>query len=616
MQIKIATLHVRDSAQAVPLAAGNLKARLPREQQPHTELIDLFPEQSDAEICSELLSGAPDLIAFPLYVWNREQILRLCRSLKQTQPEIFLLAGGPEASADSLKVIVEGELDAVIRGEGEEAFTELVRRLGKDEPLAGIPGLVLAEAKRESAATSCPDLAKLPSPWLTGTLPLEDGSGVLWEVARGCRFNCAFCYDAKGQSGVRPLPLERLRHELELFARSGVSQVWVLDSTFNAPAERGKQLLKLLARVAPEIHYHIEAKADLLDDATIRLLAPLSCSVQIGLQSADPEVLKPLHRNLDHRQMEQVLRKLSRAGITFGLDLIYGLPGDNHAGFVRSLDFALHQQPNQLDIFPLAVLPGTELFEEQARYGIQGAPRPPYLIQENAGYPPKEMAASQKLAAATDIFYNRGRAVGFFLQLCRALRCAPQEFLSGFGAWLEKQKKISATRLLDIESWHPREILPLQLDYSGAKLREKKLTKLLPVAEDLIAYHFCCAEVLLAEDCLLAAQVPDDRTLLQTEWRLNPGVLRRRFNHPLEGLEELGGESLEEIARHLPRETEEVIFLRRGGELMIEAIAEEFAHLLERAEKPAPGSELSAGLPKRTALELLRFAVGEGVLIH
>ncbi len=132
----------------------------------------------------------------------------------------------------------------------------------------------------------------------------------------------------------------------------------------------------MLLGTAPQIHYHIEAKADLLDDETICLLAELQCSVQVGLQSADPKVLSPLQRKLDPQQMIRQLRKLSDAGVTFGLDLIYGLPGDNHQGFRRSLDFALKRQPNQIDIFPLAVLPGTELYEDRDRFGIAGEEQP------------------------------------------------------------------------------------------------------------------------------------------------------------------------------------------------------------------------------------------------
>ena len=54
MTIVIATLHVRRSAQAVPLAAGCLAAALPRELPQATWLRDLDPEHSAAAIAAGL----------------------------------------------------------------------------------------------------------------------------------------------------------------------------------------------------------------------------------------------------------------------------------------------------------------------------------------------------------------------------------------------------------------------------------------------------------------------------------------------------------------------------------------------------------------------------------
>ncbi len=616
MRILLPTLHVRHSAQAIPLAAGNLKAALPEKFRDSTELLDLFPEQSPEQMLNAIMASQPQLVAFPLYLWNRSRVLQLCRQLRQKQPQLLLLAGGPEASADATAAIAEGELDGVICGEGEIAFSQLVERLCGQQTVAVITGFQAADAatQTEPVAAICPDLAALTSPWLAGTLPLEPGCGVLWEVARGCRFNCAFCFDAKGLKGVRPLPLPRLRAELQLFARKNVSQIWILDSTFNAPPERGKQLLRLLLEEAPQIHYHLEAKADFLDQETAALLSELSCSVQIGLQSAQPEVLKPLHRNLDHSKMTRALQLLSEYGVTYGLDLIYGLPNDNYQGFCSSLDFALQQQPNQVDIFPLAVLPGTELFQKKAEFGLQADSRPPYLIKGNDSYPTEELALTAKLAAAADIFYNRGRAVGFFLQFCDALALQPAELLQSFADWLSKQPQLTAERITDAELWQPGEILPLQQRFIAQLLNEKKLAKLQPLAEDLINYHFCCAELLLAEECRPAARMPNNKQLLDQTWRLNPAVRIQSFNFDLEELEEFGGESLPRLSKKLKRSPSYGIFLQQQGEPLVESLQDEFARLLLHADGKRQTMDLLRGLSRQEGLELLQFAVAQGVL--
>jgi len=615
MNIVIATIHVRESAQAVPLAAGCLKSSLPDRFKRNTQLVDLLPDHSDSTILSKLLQPRPDIIAFSLYTWNRLQALNICQQIKQQSPDIFIVAGGPEASADSSKLLSEGCLDAVICGEGEHSFSELVTQLSEQKSLSDITGLALADkATFRPHSAVCPDLNALSSPWLTEAIQLEPGCGVLWEVARGCHFNCAFCYDAKGHQGVRPLPLERLRQELELFVSKGVSQVWVLDSTFNAPPGRGKQLLQMLQQTAPQLHYHIEAKADLLDDETIGLLSELFCSVQVGLQSANPEILAPLQRQLKPQQMSQRLHKLSAAGVTFGLDLIYGLPGDNHEGFKTSLDFTLKQQPNQIDIFPLAVLPGTELFDNKEQFGIDGEPQPPYMITHNATYSAADMAKSRLLAAATDIFYNRGRAVGFFLQLCQAVESTPVAFLDDFAGWMLQTKAINQQSLLEIDHWTTDSILPLQLEFTRAELLKKKRKKLIPAAEDLIRYHYCCAEIVLAENCLPQAEMPIKK-ILKSNWRLNPNLKIESFHYSLDGLEMFGGEKLKTIVDQLTQDPAHSVFLRQGGEMISETLDDDFSALLLKAQKGASGAQLISGIDRQSGQELLTFAVTQGLIV-
>ena len=618
MHILIATLHVRASTQSVPLAAGCLKACLPIELQQQTELIDLFPDSDNTTLCQLLLDRNPTIIAFSLYVWNRHQILLLSRLLRKKRPDLILIAGGPEASADSHNVVKEGALDGVIRGEGEASFAKLIKTLSAGNPATEIAGFLSATPNNVTlpSAAVCSDLSLLASPWLTGQLKLTKNCGVLWEVARGCLFNCAFCYDAKGHQGVRALPINRLSKELQLFAKQQVSQVWILDSTFNAPPERGKKLLEMLIELAPDIHYHIEAKADFLDTETIGLLSQLSCSIQIGLQSATAHVLKPLHRNLLPKQMEQRLQQMSIAGITFGLDLIYGLPGDNHSSFEKSLDFALHQQPNQVDIFPLAVLPGTELFDNQEKFGIQGEQQPPYRLLTNRTYSERDLQKSHLLAAATDIFYNRGRAVGFFLQLCDTLKLSPSSLLHQFSGWLSKQKNLDRQKITNIESWQPDEILHHQQEFIAHQLTLNQQTKLICVAEDLVNYHFNCAEILLADNCKPSNNRLRNKSLKHMRWKLNPEIKIQHFHFSLEDLEMLGGEPLEKIYKQLTPESGYVIFLRQQGEIITESLDDDFAKILNRTTKEgATTQQLIQNLDPQSANELLVFAVTQGLLL-
>ena len=613
MKILLPTLHVRPSAQATPLAAANLKAALPEKLQGETQLLNLYLSQSPQQMLTDIQQLQPDVVAFPLYLWNRQQVLALTKQLRQCQPTIFLLAGGPEASADTERVLAEGALDAIIRGEGEDAFATLMIVLAEGKSIQSLPGVCTTENPHPTAAY-CENLDLIPSPYLLKVLPLEAGGGLLWEVARGCPFDCAFCYDAKGQQGVRPLPMERLKKELKLFVASGTEQIWILDSTFNFPAERGRKLLKLLLKTAPNIHYHLEAKADFLDQETVELLSQLQCSVQIGLQSADPQVLKPLHRSFDPVKLFQRLQMLSEAGVVFGLDLIYGLPGDNHLGFRRSLDAALEMGPNQLDMFPLAVLPGTQLYQDQKKLGLLTEQHPPYEILSSPGYPAKELAQSRLLAAVTDIFYNRGRAVGFMLSVCQALDLAPTDLLERFGLWLQHEQKISQEQLLSVEDWQPSQIFPLQQAFLHTELQRQGKSFLQQLVSDLIRYHYHYAETLLGPELFPQEEFITEADPWRQRWRLADQLRLVDFNYELDELMAMGGMDLKKIHKTLGKGGSTGIFLRRGQEVVCESLQDAFCKLLKGSNGKTTPAEILSDCNFDEGMELLEFAISEGLL--
>jgi hypothetical protein len=440
---------------------------------------------------------------------------------------------------------------------------------------------------------------------------------VLWETSRGCPFGCDFCFDARGSRGVDHLPQERLAAELDLFVRSGASQVWVLDSTFNFPPERGKALLRLLAEKAPHIHFHLEAKADFLDREMARLLAGISCSVQIGLQSARADVLRHIHRSLDPGRFKRSMHQLSAEGVTFGLDLIYGLPGDDYSGFCDSLNFALGFAPNQIDVFPLAVLPGTTLHRNRRLHSLVAQEEPPYEILESATWSPADLERSLRLASAVDLFYNIGRAVGFFPALLGATGRDPVSFLEEFAAWALDEKGIAEDHFLNAERWQAAEVNLLQEAFVSRLFEKEHRLDLLPAATDLIRYHFHFAETLLGED---TAPAPPERLrgkkMWDTPWRTAPAVRLVPFSYEIIDLLETGGVDLEQFSSMFRPVGSVALFFRRDFEVFCESLEEDFFKLLQGSDgTKSPGEIFAGSISRREGEEIVEFAVAEGFLI-
>ncbi|MHB9151718.1 MAG: B12-binding domain-containing radical SAM protein [Spirochaetales bacterium] len=470
----LVSLQSPEDSEVLPLGAACAAASLVKAgliEKKHVFLLSASIAYEPKLLLRRIAEKSPRVVGFSLYCWNSKVSIDLAARLRADFPDLLIIAGGPDAEWLALGGGQAKPFDAVFLGEAEVGlpawFAETAARVFASGPR---PRTAFIRARPAEAAA-------LPSPWLEDILVPKRGASVAWELTRGCPFRCAYCYEGRGFSGLRHFERERLAAELELFTRSGVGKVFVLDPTFNVQRKRALSLLDLFMEKGGGILWNFEIRAELLDRAQAEAFAKIPCSLQIGLQSASPEVLEKIGRDLNRKNFASKTRLLNDTGAVFGLDLIYGLPGDSLSGFRRSLDFALSLMPNHLDIFPLAILPGTRLYEQREEFGFDCDSEPPYLLRSHPTFSVQDMGEAERLARACKVFYSDGRAVPWFLALLKAIRLAPSSFLGGFEASRE-----------GIGKGH-HAIEALQLAYIARIYGEKNRLDLLPAAFDLIRYH-------------------------------------------------------------------------------------------------------------------------------
>ena len=160
--------------------------------------------------------------------------------------------------------------------------------------------------------------------------------------------------------------------------------------------------------------------------------------------------------------------------MVYGFDLIYGLPGDTFEGFCASLDFAMGLIPNHVDIFPLAVLPGTRLQETAPLFQLEHQSHAPYQVLASPEFSAGDMARAAELAHAFELFYNQGQAVPWFASVVQAVALTPSAFMRAFASWLK-------TRPVD-------EIVPLQIAFIGDLFEQHGQGMLTDMAVDIMTY--------------------------------------------------------------------------------------------------------------------------------
>jgi hypothetical protein len=381
----------------VPLAAAYLKLFARNRGLEHDYDIDLLPAPlasslGDRALAAEIARRRPWLVGFTCYLWNIERTLWLARAVKQLCPGVLVVLGGPEVTADNSWLLETPDYDFAVIGEGEQTFVNLLLALhDSDVPPVPIAGLYVPPRdgpryrpeRLPSFRTPLPDLEELGSPYLAGILDASHERLMLLETTRGCVFKCKFCYYPRSYDRQYYLCADAIRANLRHALERGAEEVVLLDPTLNQRRDF-EAFLQLLIECNPgkRMRYFGELRGEGITPRSARLLREANFThVEVGLQSIEPDAMTLMDRKNNLRAFERGVRAMLDEGIRVSVDLIVGLPGDTVESVRQGFDY-LHDRGlySDVQVFNLAVLPGTAFRHEAVTLGLTYQPRPPYYV--------------------------------------------------------------------------------------------------------------------------------------------------------------------------------------------------------------------------------------------
>ena len=281
----------RDKDPRVPLGHASLLATL-REAgaaDVHTVVrpVNLAPLVV-AEVVRDILveaegTDADDVdIAIGVYVWAEALVQQVLRGLRCAGFCGRIILGGPQisyagAGVDGLYL----DADVFVRGYGEAALVALAQLPGRPV-LAGVHYRGLKDRVQQATV----DLEALPSPFLSGVVPLAGQRFVRWETQRGCPFKCSFCQHREAGSRLKKTCLaeHRVLEEVDLFCAVGVDEIAVLDPIFNA----GGMAIAVLERFAERGfrgRLALQCRAEMITAEFLAAASRLNVLLEFGLQT-------------------------------------------------------------------------------------------------------------------------------------------------------------------------------------------------------------------------------------------------------------------------------------------------------------------------------------------
>jgi len=405
-----------------PLACSYLKAAadgdpaLSRRVETQVMAFDRFADA--AAVAAAILQNAPSLVGISTYVWNSDTALALTRELKRRAPEVFVVLGGPQVAYRTESFFAQAPVDACAVGEGELTFLALLAARLDGTPLSSVDGLVWrdgAVVRRNRERAQIKDLSSIPSPYLTGVIPVAEHADLSFETSRGCPFDCSFCDWQKNQK-VRHFPLERVLEEVRLIARLRPdATLYFVDSDLFLHKERARKLLPALLEAADgtDLKYDFETNLGHWDDELLRLADHPRVRLSCGVQSLNPKALRAANRDTGVFKVELLAPALERRArlaprSRASAEIIFGMPDDDLAHYRVTLDWALSASVARVMTTPFLVLPGSPFSEHPGRWGIEFDPRPPHRLLRSSTFTDADMADARAASFAANLGLSLG----------------------------------------------------------------------------------------------------------------------------------------------------------------------------------------------------------------
>ena len=369
-------------------------------------LIDSYANQLDD--FKNLLERNPRVVIISTTFMPGKQILnKLVANIRDLAPDVFIVAGGPLIYLSYLMLQRSGQSDYdtrsavneflflgtddepavdlhVVSLRGEQLLCTILERLRAGRGIDDIPNCARLIGNRYHFSQRIDDISSsgdLTIDW--AALPAEIlKSGVVpMQASNGCPYHCTFCNFTKDRRLTWVRPTDRIVAEMRAVQERGARYVWFVDDNFRLGKDDLEEVCRRFIDAGLQLKWMTFVRASTLDKVDTDLLRQAGCiEVQLGLESADPVVLKNMKKKASAELYDRVLRKLLGSGINCSCYFIFGFPGETAESvqrtrdFIRSFDGHPYEGSLCWSMFPFTLVPLSPIYEPQARkkYGISG----------------------------------------------------------------------------------------------------------------------------------------------------------------------------------------------------------------------------------------------------
>lgn len=305
---------------------------------------------------NDLLSRKPKVVAVTTTLYLTPLIAKeVVKFVRERSPESRIVVGGPLVDnlsfyleeADFRVVLEDIGADVYVRQQqGEQTLAKLVGALRRGADPGEVKNCYVQWRGQFVYTGAEPEFTLSPINW-DNYRGRDLGPTLQTRTALSCPFRCTFCdYPVRAGKWV-PQEITEVENELrQIQARGDVRSLVFIDDTFNVPADRFKQILRMMIRNEFTFRWYSYLRCNIMDDELCELMAKSNCAgVFLGIESGDPDVLKIMKKVATPEQYLRGMKLLGESGIMTFASLIIGFPGETERSVENTIRLLQEAKP-------------------------------------------------------------------------------------------------------------------------------------------------------------------------------------------------------------------------------------------------------------------------------
>lgn len=321
--------------------------------------------------------------------YQYRKIKKISEAINKSKDRPMFWMGGHLPSPDPEYFLRKFKADFIMIGEGEETARELLNKIETKSDYSKVKGIAYIDKNDNCIITE-----RRP--------PIKDIDNIAWPAwelfemehyvlygqengerkdraidmlsGRGCHFKCNFCY--RMDEGFRPRSAESIIEEMRyVIEKYKITYVHFNDELLMSSIPRTYEFCNKLIESGIKVKWFCDGRLNYAckDVEMLKLMKKAGCVfVCYGIESVDDKALKAMNKNLTVDMIVKGVENTLEAGLSPGLNIIFGNIGETRENIEKDVEFLLKYDDHAQfrTIRPVTPYPGTDLYNYAVSKGM------------------------------------------------------------------------------------------------------------------------------------------------------------------------------------------------------------------------------------------------------